>query len=272
MNKSESIAKLTEALSKAQGEIRSAVMDSVNPYFKDSGKGGRYADLASVWDACREPLTKNGFAVIQVPEIHEGKVCVTTILSHSSGEWIDNELTLTPAKPDAQGIGSAITYARRYSLSAMVGIAPEDDDGNSAAGKDSKNDDKEKTKTNNKSRESTTIGAPDAPSSSPEKSVAARQNPESYINEKQRNRLFAIVTKAKWTDDQVKDLLKDHGFTSSKLILVKAYDAICNTVERGDYATYVDLRTNAAPASGTGPSAAGQPDGALAETQPAVAR
>lgn len=130
MNKSESIAKLAEALSKAQGQIKNAVKDSANPYFKS-----KYADLASVWDACRNELAANGLAVVQIPAMRDGKVCVTTVLMHSSGEWIDGDLELTPVKSDPQGAGSAITYARRYALAGFAGIAPEDDDGNAASGK-----------------------------------------------------------------------------------------------------------------------------------------
>lgn len=133
MNKSESIAKLAEALSKAQGTIKNALKDSSNPYFKS-----KYADLASVWDACRSELSANGLAVVQVPATKDGQVTVTTLLMHASGEWIEGELALTPVKDDPQGAGSAITYARRYALSGYVGIAPEDDDGNAASGKDPK--------------------------------------------------------------------------------------------------------------------------------------
>lgn len=134
MNKSESISKLAEALSKAQGAIKNALKDSSNPYFKS-----KYADLASVWDACRAELSANSLSVVQVPEVIESeagtKINVHTLLMHSSGEWIDGELKMAPVKDDPQGIGSAITYARRYALSAFVGIAPEDDDGNAASGK-----------------------------------------------------------------------------------------------------------------------------------------
>lgn len=135
MNKSESIANLAEALSKAQGAIKNAVKDSANPYFKS-----KYADLASVWDACRKELSDNGLSVVQVPEIADVagdgfKIKVNTLLMHSSGEWISGDLVMIPVKEDPQGVGSAITYARRYALSAFVGIAPEDDDGNAASGK-----------------------------------------------------------------------------------------------------------------------------------------
>lgn len=125
------IGKLAEALAKAQGDIQGAVKDSTNPHFRS-----KYADLASVWDACREQLSKNGLSVIQTMDDEERPgdlVTVVTTLAHSSGQWIRGRLAMKPVKSDPQGIGSAITYARRYALAAMVGVAPEDDDGNAAS-------------------------------------------------------------------------------------------------------------------------------------------
>lgn len=134
MNKSEFIAELALSLSKAQGSIKGALKDSLNPHFK-----AKYADLASTWDACREQLAKNELSVVQMPEVSEtGGIAVETILMHSSGQWISSRFVMPLAKPDAHGVGSAITYARRYALAAMVGIAPEDDDGNKAVEKDEK--------------------------------------------------------------------------------------------------------------------------------------
>jgi hypothetical protein len=131
--RSDYIGKLAEALSKAQGAMEGASKSAENPFFKS-----KYADLASVWDACRGPLSANGLAVIQVPAAPTapGRVAIDTILAHASGEWISGVLELTPVKSDPQSVGSAITYARRYGLQAIVGIAPEDDDGNAASGTD----------------------------------------------------------------------------------------------------------------------------------------
>lgn len=131
MTYSEQINELATALAKAQSQIEGAKKDSTNPHFRSS-----YADLASVWDACRKPLTANGLSVIQSAENSaEGYYGVTTMLLHTSGQWMRGTLYLKPVKDDPQGAGSALTYARRYSLSAMVGIAPEDDDANAASAK-----------------------------------------------------------------------------------------------------------------------------------------
>jgi hypothetical protein len=130
MNKSESIKELASALSKAQAMIEGAIKDKTNPAFRS-----KYADLGACWDACRDPLTKHGLSVMQLPMIGEGSVRLETILMHSSGEFISSEMQIPVSKHDAQGYGSALTYARRYALCAFVGIAPEDDDGNGASAK-----------------------------------------------------------------------------------------------------------------------------------------
>jgi hypothetical protein len=130
-SKSESIAALAAALSKAQGEIKGAIENAQNPHFRSS-----YADLASIWDACRSQLSKNQLAVVQTTEDSGENVSLVTTLLHSSGEWISGKMTLKPIKADPQGIGSALTYARRYALAAIVGVAPiEDDDGEASQGR-----------------------------------------------------------------------------------------------------------------------------------------
>lgn len=130
MQQSESIADLATALSKAQGQIEGARKDSANPHFKN-----KYADLASVWEACRAALTANGLSVIQMPgAMEDGRVTMTTQLCHSSGQYVRETLSIPIGRTvDAQGYGSATTYARRYALAAAVGVAPEDDDGNAAS-------------------------------------------------------------------------------------------------------------------------------------------
>jgi hypothetical protein len=137
MNKSDSIAALAAALAKAQGQMKGAVKDSANPFFKS-----KYADLASVVEAIRAAFSANGLSYIQTLEPSDkDEVRVETTLLHASGEWIScGVLSLPVSKADAQGYGSALTYARRYSLSAAVGVAPEDDDGNAASAAKPKDD------------------------------------------------------------------------------------------------------------------------------------
>lgn len=129
METSDNINELAAAMAKAQGVIEGAAKDKTNPHFRS-----KYADLGNVWDACRKALTENGLSVIQTPHTDEaGNLHVVTMLTHSSGQWIRDTFTLPPTKADPQGYGSALTYMRRYALAAMVGVAPEDDDGNAAS-------------------------------------------------------------------------------------------------------------------------------------------
>lgn len=117
------------ALSAAQAQMGRALKDSKNPHFKST-----YADLASVMDACIPALTANGIAVIQPTGEDEMGRFVKTILVHGeSGESAECRVPLIVAKNDMQGFGSAVTYARRYGLMSMAGVAPDDDDGNAAA-------------------------------------------------------------------------------------------------------------------------------------------
>jgi hypothetical protein len=109
--------------------MKAAAKDSENPHFRS-----RYADLASIWDACREPLSVNGLAVMQRVRTTLDGVTLVTMLVHSSGEWIRDTATFPVAQRTPQAFGSATTYARRYTLAALVGVAPdEDDDGNAAS-------------------------------------------------------------------------------------------------------------------------------------------
>lgn len=131
MNRSDSIADLCAALAKAQGMIEGARKGNTNPAFRS-----KYADLGAVWDAIRDPLSSHGIAVLQQLGTAENRVACTTILTHASGQWIEFDPFVVPTtKQDAQGFGSAATYARRYSLMAAVGIAPIDDDGEAAVGR-----------------------------------------------------------------------------------------------------------------------------------------
>lgn len=134
MKTSDSIKLLATALLKAQGEFTGVLKDKTNPHFKS-----KYADLQAAISATEEPLRVNGLLVIQTPfgEVATQSAGVTTRLLHTSGEWIEGELELpagTANRIDAQTFGSAITYARRYSYLGILGIAPEDDDGNVASG------------------------------------------------------------------------------------------------------------------------------------------
>ena len=121
---SESIKELATALCLAQAEMGGAVKESKNPFFKSS-----YADLTSVIKVVKEPFSNHGLSFVQLPVSGDQYVGVTTMLMHTSGEWLQSEYMLPMTKRDPQAAGSAITYARRYALQSLAGIPSVDDDG-----------------------------------------------------------------------------------------------------------------------------------------------
>lgn len=129
METSETVDKIAPAFVKAQAACNGAKKSSTNPHFKN-----KYADLTQVWAACEEALEANGLAVLQgLGEASGGMMHMSTMLLHSSGQWIKSSASIPLPKADPQGYGSATTYLRRYALAAMVGIVQEDDDGNAGS-------------------------------------------------------------------------------------------------------------------------------------------
>lgn len=124
------INELAKAMASAQGELHAALKSATNPHFKS-----KYANLEEVWEACRDALSKYKVAVIQCPQFDEKCDYLETTLVHESGQYMTSKIMLRNAKGDMQGLGSAITYSRRYALAAMVGVIAEDDDGNAASGR-----------------------------------------------------------------------------------------------------------------------------------------
>lgn len=120
---SEQLNELFTALAKAQGMITTAVKDSANPFFKS-----QYTSLDGCWQCCRVPLSTNGLSVVQTTQEESGKFYLTTVLGHASGQYIASSMPLMLAKNDPQAFGSALSYARRYSLCAIVGLTQGDDD------------------------------------------------------------------------------------------------------------------------------------------------
>ena len=135
INRSESIVELSKAFAMFQSEVSNPINSTVNNFFKN-----KYATLGDVLNEVRPVLAKNGLSILQMPSGDGGLVQLTTLIMHSSGEWIETEpIIMRPEKPNAQGIGSVLTYARRYALSAILGVASEDDDdGNEASQPDKK--------------------------------------------------------------------------------------------------------------------------------------
>jgi hypothetical protein len=126
---SPTIGKLMDALAKAQGAMPAPLKNKKNPHF-----GSMYADHAAVVECSKPHLAANGLAIVQGNGFKDERVVITTLLGHSSGEWIRTRLSIRPDKPTAQGIGSTVTYGRRYGHCAILNMAPDDDDdGNGAS-------------------------------------------------------------------------------------------------------------------------------------------
>lgn len=126
------IGEIALSLVAAQAEFGAAVKDSANPAYRS-----KYADLSSCIEATQKALSKHGIAVMQAPQLDGQMVTITTRLQHKSGQWYESDLTLPAVQRerfDAQSVGSAITYGRRYSLQSILNLATADDDGNSASG------------------------------------------------------------------------------------------------------------------------------------------
>lgn len=130
VRQSESVAKLAPALVKAQAEVQHATKDSKNPHFRSD-----YASLQSVLDTIKPVFAAHGLCVVQIPGFEAGHATLDTVIVHESGEWMAGLSGAPIQKQDPQGVGSALTYLRRYSLTALAGIAQADDDGHAASGK-----------------------------------------------------------------------------------------------------------------------------------------
>jgi hypothetical protein len=166
MNKSDSVANLTKALVAFQAEIENPKNTADNPYFKS-----KYAPLQDVLNIVRPLLAKHGLCVIQSPSGDGKSIVITTILMHTSGEWIESDpLVLQAEKATAQGAGSAITYGRRYALSALLGISSEDDDdGNHAS--TSSNKSKQEKMSISKTEQTNPSGQPNSASAKAKEST-----------------------------------------------------------------------------------------------------
>lgn len=220
MNMSPDIKEIAIALSKVQSQLINPKKGSENPFFKS-----KYSDLSEVWEAIRKPLTDAGLSVLQCPESINGEVIIKTLLLHNSGQFIETDLSLKPVKTDPQGIGSCITYGRRYALQSIIGISPEDDDGNKASGLNGSDNN------NGNGRKTTTTEKPQNNSqqkpSNPSPKNSTLQKPANGISEKQNKRMFALANGNK---DLIDIAVKEAGYTSSTQIEWQKYEQICNRI------------------------------------------
>jgi hypothetical protein len=171
-------------------------------------------------------LSAHGIAINQFVSAVDAVVMVTTRLTHVSGEWVSSSLTVRARDVSPQSIGSACSYARRYSLAALVGVvADEDDDAEAAQGRPAPKPAPAKP-------ESKATPAP-SPSPGPGPAVLAARA-ERVISEAQRKRLFTIAKKQSWSEADIKALLARHGYSSSKDIRLGDYDGLIAALETGE--------------------------------------
>lgn len=200
MERSEQINELAAALAIAQGGIENAKKESNNPYFKS-----KYADLGAIFDAFRKPFAENGLSILQIPSVEAKVVTLKTIIMHSSGQFFSADLTIPCKDETAQGIGSALTYARRYALQTMCGVGTDDDDGESAMGRDNKSVDEQKKPIDK----------------SIEKPI------DLFIDDNQMNAMFKMID-SKESKNKLIAIAKQYGYTEWKSIKKTDYLKICD--------------------------------------------
>lgn len=212
--KSESIGKLALALSKAQSKITGAIMDSQNPFFKSS-----YADLASVMDAIRIPFAENELAVSQIADEKDGKLILLTFLMHSSGEFLMSTYPVSSKDMNnPQAIGSGITYARRYALAAIAGVAQVDDDSESAMARPKIEEKKP------------LVNHAPTFQSDVEKGAEYVKSCK-VVTDAQLKRLYAIQSKSKMSGDDIGKMIKMRFKKElSKELNMAEYDELCSVV------------------------------------------
>ena len=210
MQKSESIAKIATALNKVQASVGPVIKDAKNPFFKSA-----YCSLTGIWEHIRLPLTEAGLSVTQTTD---GNNLITTLM-HVSGEYISGSYPLICKDPsNPQAVGSAMSYARRYALAAIVcAVTDDDDDGNVASGK---------------------VHTPPAtPPTAPVKPTPPVTPPvkDGFITRDQAVRMFAIANEHGVTKAAIKTQLEGMGITTSKEIPAKIYDDVCEWIKAGGH-------------------------------------
>lgn len=229
MKTSDQINELATALAKAQQQIKPATANAWNPHFKSN-----YADLTSVWEACREALASNHLSVSQAAGKDEsGKLVLETRLIHSSGQWIESVMPLLLQKQDMQGLGSAMTYSRRFALAAIVGVAPEeeDDDGNEASKNSKLSGQRDTALTETKVQGvGASLGAPPRPLTGPALPLGSSQlNP----SDQDIDDFQAFLKRQGWSNRDAIDLIqRTFGKTSPRVLKLSELDRIVELIKQ----------------------------------------
>ncbi|MBP2660324.1 MAG: superfamily protein [Firmicutes bacterium] len=228
MARSEQTNELAVSLAKVQGSITHAVKDSENPFHKN-----KYADLASVWEACRKQLAENGLSIVQLPDgLEDGCLILDTTMLHTSGQWISSRIKMPLQKQDPQGYGSTLTYARRYALAAMVGVYQDDDDANEGTIP------KSQSKQQNKPTNTNIPTAPQKPSTT---QATKPQSEPTKATDGQVKSLYIKCTKEGMSQDDVHQLIEwKYGIKSAKDLLIPDFAYLMNNITKAwsDYVEY----------------------------------
>jgi hypothetical protein len=209
-----------------QAAMKPAIKDATNPHFRS-----KYADLGAIWEACREPLTKNGIFTGQDVTGDTGCVAVTTRLIHTSGQWVEfGPLVIPLIKGDAQAVGSGVSYGKRYALAAALGIiAEDDDDGNHAVASAPQRPTVAQADAHY-TKKVATNGKAVAKAA---EAIATERKLVAVITADQRKQLQKDAEQAGWSVDEVKKMLKGFGFNSSADITEDIYSTISKAIHEG---------------------------------------
>lgn len=212
MRTSDQIDAVVAALVKAHADFKPVVREVTGQVGQN--RNYKYADLAGVLDSTQPALLKHGIVIIQGPDAETESM--VTRLCHTSGQWIETAYPL--AKYDRpQDFGSQLTYARRYSIMGLLGVAQEDDDGAAAQ----------------HAQRPAAASQPPAKAQPPAAAPAAKSGDTRLISEAQRKRMYAIGKGAGWSDDEMRELLAAAGFQHSRDVTKDAYEALCKSLENG---------------------------------------
>lgn len=218
------IDKIAAALAKAQGAIEHAEKGSTNNHF-----GKPYANLASVLDACRKPLSENGLALVQMPTIEKDWV-LKTMLVHSSGQWFESTVPILASRQDAQGYGGGLTYARRYGITALVGVAQDDDDGETAVGRGQNQGNQNQQKQQNQKRQEAPKSQQQTKPASDPKGPVKNEAPATADSLK---KLAKLAESKNVTPDDMKEMMKGlYNVAESKGLKVYQVQELSSMIEK----------------------------------------
>lgn len=230
MRHSESISAIAKALADFQAEVEDPKMDEKKEYYTKTNRKIllKYASLKAILKTARPVLAKHGIAIIQEPKTEGNRVTITTVLLHSSGEWIEFEpFSMNAQSPIAQEIGSATTYAKRYSIAAILGLGAEDDDDGNGASEGIDEDGKAEKPAEKKAAQVPKPAAQTPPPTPQAKAQEPKANGSGKISARQQQELFHA---ANGNADLVKQVIMNHAYVKTAEIELYDFDGILKEI------------------------------------------